>query len=134
MIVVDANVIAYLFLAGEHSKRAEIALQMDPEWAVPLLWRSELCNVLAGYLRKDILTNSDCLRIMEEASRMLAGREYAVPLARIFEAVEDSKCSAYDCEYVALAQDLGVPLITADERILANFPEVAVALTRFVTR
>jgi predicted nucleic acid-binding protein len=134
MIVVDTNVIAYLFLAGEYSERAEIALQVDPTWAAPLLWRSELRNVLAGYLRKKILTVADCLRIMAEAGRLVEGREYAVPAGRVFEAVLQSGCSAYDCEFVVLAQDLGVPLITADSRILADFPDVAVSLEVFVDR
>jgi len=134
MIVVDTNVIAYLFLTGEYSERAEIALQVDPEWAAPLLWRSELRSVLAGYLHKEVLTTADCLRIMDEAGRLVSGREYVVPSGRVFEAVSQSSCSAYDCEFVVLAQDLGVPLVTADARILADFPEVAVSLEVFVDR
>jgi len=132
MIVVDTNVIAYLFLTGEFSGRAEVALRVDSEWAVPLLWRSELRNVLALYLRKGVLTADDCLRIMQEAARLVEGREYTVSSDRVFEAVSVSGCSAYDCEFVALAEDLGVPLVTADTRILNDFPGLAVSLQAFV--
>lgn len=134
MIIVDTNVIAYLFLAGEYTTRAEIALKMDPEWAVPLLWRSELCSVLTQYLRKVILTGDDCRRIMDEAGRLVGGREYTVPSGRVFEAVIKSSCSAYDCESVVLAEDLGVSMITADRRIVCDFPGVAVSLEDFVNR
>ncbi len=50
MIVVDTNVIAYLYLSNERSQQVERLLEKDSEWAAPLLWRSELRNVLALYL------------------------------------------------------------------------------------
>jgi hypothetical protein len=43
-----------------------------------------------------------------------------------------SKCSAYDCEFVALAQDLSVPLVTSDQKILTAFPETAVSPDDFL--
>jgi len=43
-----------------------------------------------------------------------------------------SDCSAYDCEYVALAQDLDVPLVTTDRQVLREFPKIAVSLEKFV--
>ena len=46
MIVVDTNVIGYLFLSSDQSVLAERALQKDNEWAAPILWRSEFRNVL----------------------------------------------------------------------------------------
>ena len=51
MIVVDTNVIAYLFLPGEYTPLAERLLQKDPDWVAPVLWRSELRNVFALYVR-----------------------------------------------------------------------------------
>ncbi|WP_296808844.1 type II toxin-antitoxin system VapC family toxin [Thiocapsa sp.] len=55
MIVVDSNVMAYLYLPGEHTAAAEALLERDPDWAAPILWRSEFRSILAGYIRrKDI--------------------------------------------------------------------------------
>ncbi|MCO6439628.1 MAG: hypothetical protein J5I81_00810 [Nitrococcus mobilis] len=51
MIVADTNLLIYILLAGEHTLAAERVFQRDPEWAAPLLWRSEFRNVLALYLR-----------------------------------------------------------------------------------
>lgn len=49
MIVVDSNVLAYLYLPGEYSTAAEALLEQDSDWAAPILWRSEFRNILAGY-------------------------------------------------------------------------------------
>jgi len=132
MIVVDTNIIGYLFLNSPRSTQAETALKKDSTWAAPLLWRSELRNVLTLYLRKGLLTLEDALQIMEEASRLLAGREFAVPSLAVLTLADQSTLSAYDCEFVALAQDLGVPLVTVDRQILRDFPQVAVGLEEFV--
>ena len=63
MIVVDTNIISYLYLSSERSAQVEKAFLKDPEWAVPLLWRSEFRNVLAQYLRKGILSFEDAVQI-----------------------------------------------------------------------
>ncbi len=132
MIVVDTNVIGYLYLSSAYSEQAERALLKDAEWAAPLLWRSELRNVLALYMRKGWLSLGDAVRIMDEAVRLMAGREYAVDSVQVLELVEKSTCSAYDCEFVALARDLDVPLVTVDKQILRDFPHEAVSLKTFV--
>lgn len=41
MIVVDTNVLAYLLLPYEHSSQADVLFKCDPQWVVPILWRSE---------------------------------------------------------------------------------------------
>lgn len=133
MIVVDTNIIAYLYLESGRSMQSEQALKKDPQWAAPLLWRSELRNVLARYLRKDILALEDIQWIMSEAALLMKGREYEVASLQVLKLVASSSCSAYDCEFVALAKDLGIPLVTVDKKILREFPKVAVSLDKFVT-
>ncbi|WP_347888070.1 hypothetical protein ABHF54_10550 [Nitrosomonas europaea] len=47
MIVVDSNVLAHFYLPGEYTAAAEALFKHDPDWAVPVLWRSEFRNILA---------------------------------------------------------------------------------------
>lgn len=132
MIVVDANVLAYYHLDSEFSKMALEAFRADPQWIAPLLWRSELQNILAGYLRRNLLTVSTATSIIEEAIAMMEGMEFQVSARRVLELVHKSTCSSYDCEYVALAKQFDIPLLTNDKRILEQFPETAVNLKGFL--
>ena len=126
MIVVDTNVIAYLYLNSERSAQSEALLLKDADWAAPLLWRSEFQNVLALYLHKNLLALEDAVQIMDEAIRLMRSGEYTVAPSQVLRLAAQSACSAYDCEFVALARDLRVPLVTVDRQILAQFPDVAV--------
>lgn len=128
MIVVDTNVIAYLLLAGDRTAEAEALLRHDAQWLAPRLWRSEFRNVLALYLRQQALSLDEILAIMAEAETLMLGREYEVPSFRVMQLVENSDCSAYDCEFVALAQGLDLPLVTSDAQILRAFPDTTAPL------
>ena len=128
MIVVDTNVISYLYLSGERSHQVERLLSLDPHWCAPVLWRSEFRSVLSRYLRKSHLTFEEVLLILQQAEDLLSDDEYEVPSAHIMQMVNSSDCSAYDCEFVALAGYLGVPLITADKKLLRGFPEITKSL------
>jgi predicted nucleic acid-binding protein len=126
--VVDTNVIAYLYLPGDMTPRAEKLLLRDPEWAAPLLWRSELRNILALYVRKSLLALDQALQIQREAESLLAPHEYAVNSLEVLSLANQSTCSAYDCEFVALANSLGVKLVTMDAKLRAAFPKVTASL------
>jgi len=52
MIVVDSNILACLYLPGEFTEPAEVLFESDPDWAAPVLWRSEFRNILATYVRR----------------------------------------------------------------------------------
>jgi predicted nucleic acid-binding protein len=131
VIVADSNLIVYLLIRSEQTPAAEAVLQKDAAWAAPLLWRSEVRNVFALYLRQGHLTLADALQYLQEAEDLLRGREYEVPSAPVLELSQESGCSAYDCEFVHLAQHLDVPLITSDKKVLRAFPDRAVSPTEF---
>ena len=100
MIVVDSNVIAYLLLPSEYTAAAEALLEQDPDWAAPVLWRSEFRNILAGFLRRGSLTFTQVCDVQREAEDLLAGAEHEVDSDSVLALVRDSDCSAYDCEFV----------------------------------
>jgi len=130
MIVVDTNVLAYLYLPGQYTARAEALMQREPEWAAPVLWRSEFRNILSSYMRQRVLNFEQACDLQAEAEDLMAGAEFEVDSPRVLELVRDSDCSAYDCEFVALAMKLGTRLHTMDRKLLRAFPEYATALAR----
>ena len=134
MIVTDTNIIAYLYLEGERSIQVEKLLEKDTHWVAPLLWRSEFHNVLALYMRKRSLSVEQAQQIMQEAMLLMQEREYEIVSAQVLELVAASGCSAYDCEFVALAKDLGIPLVTVDKKVLREFPQAAISLDDFLVR
>jgi predicted nucleic acid-binding protein len=133
MIVVDTNVLAYFFFKGEHTRQAEVARHRDKFWAAPRLWRSEFRNVLAQYLRRQLITLQDAYQIMDRATRMMQGHEFSVSSVYVLDLIAESSCTAYDCEFVALARDLEVPLVTTDRKILREFPNIAISLDTFLS-
>ena len=128
MIVVDTNILAYLYLPGDFTQQAEALLAQDAVWVAPTLWRSEFRNILAGFMRRGTLTFDQAYAIHREAEALLSGREYEMDSYDVLALVRKSDCSAYDCEFVALAVRLGIRLVTMDKMVLRGFPGEAVAL------
>lgn len=132
MIVVDTNLIAYLWIPGDGTASAEVVLAGDADWNAPLLWRSELRNVLALYVRKALLDLPTALEVMTRAEDQMAGHEYSVPSAGVLHAAARSACSAYDCEFVVLAEELATRLVTTDRRLVKAFPNIAIHAADFL--
>jgi len=129
MIVVDSNVLAYLYLPGEYTSAAEALLEQDSDWAAPILWRSEFRNILAGYMRRKAITFEQAYSLQREAESLLEGAEFEVESLAVLELVRDSDCSAYDCEFIALATRLDTIMVTMDKKLLRAFPKRAIALS-----
>ncbi len=122
MIVVDTNILIHLHMNGEYTEIVQKVLKKDPYWYSPFLWRSEFSNVLLGYVRKKVINQDLAKEIMNTALETMRSREIAVSPSRILEIACSCTCSSYDCEFVALADELGVHLITLDKQILEQFP------------
>ena len=132
-VVVDTNVLAYYWLPGDRTDVAVSLRRSTDDWYVPKLWRSEFRNVLAGFLRREELDLDSAKALIRAAESELVDFEYEVDSSAVMELVAASNCSAYDCEFVALAQSMGIRLVTEDKRILSNFPQVAVRMGSLVT-
>lgn len=132
MIAVDTNVIASFWVPNDMDELAYKVLEKDPDWIAPLLWRSEFRNVLAIYLRAEILEFSTALQASEEAEQLMASKEFEVNSTQVLSLVSDSSCSSYDCEFVALADDLDIKLVTFDKKNLKEFPEITIHPSQFI--
>jgi predicted nucleic acid-binding protein len=132
VIVADTNLIAYFFIKGDFTDQADAVFHKDPEWAAPLLWRSEFRNVLSLYIRKGFINLVEAVDLMQEAELFMKGMEFLVPSLNILKLTEESKCSAYDCEFVTLAEQFGLELVTSDSLLLKKFPGTAVHMSEFM--
>ena len=132
MIVVDTNVIAYFIIRNDRAPLADLVLQRDPTWAAPRLWRSEMRNVLALHVWRNILPIEKAIEAMIQAENIIGEHTYDVESGRVLELAEISGCTAYDCEFVYVAERLNLPLVTADKKLTATFPAIAVSMEAFV--
>ena len=131
MIVVDTSIISYFILPGEFTPDAERVRALDAEWIAPPLWTSEFRNVLRKYLLAGILSLDDVIAFADMADELMTDRVFAIPSSHVLRLVAASECTAYDCEFVALAQMVQVPLVTTDKELLHAFPDRAIHPSQF---
>jgi predicted nucleic acid-binding protein len=134
MIVADTNIITYLLLPTTYTESVDTLYKIDSGWTAPILWRSEFRNVLALYLRKNIITLDKALQLQEAAETIMAQNEFDVTSSQVLALVNESNCSSYDCEFVALANHLNTHLVTQDKKVLREFPSTAISIKDFLAR
>ena len=132
MIIVDVNLIGALFLQSEQAPLASRIFERDPDWYAPLLWQSEMRSLITSYLRHKLITLDKATQIMDEAHALMVDHERYVSSNLVFELVSISKCISYDCEYVALAREMNLTLVTFDKQVVGAFPGIAVFPQDFV--
>lgn len=134
MIVADSNLIAYLLIPGDRSALADEILLKDSDWAVPLICRSEVRNILTLYMRQQHMSLAQAKRTMEKAETLWRNKEYAVPSDEVLALTHRHHVTAYDAEFVVLATQLGLPLITFDKFVRKAFPSIAIDPEEFRKR
>ena len=134
MIIVDTNVIVYLYVQGKKSADAKKLLQIDSDWIVPPLWISEFRNAVIQTARHGVITFVDAEEFTLDALKFLEHRTIKPNSKIVINLAQNSNCSAYDCEFIALAQSLNTKLITVDKRVLRNFPQIAIELTTYINQ
>ena len=132
MIVADANLIVNLFLQTEQSALAIRVFEKDPDWYAPLLWQSEVRSIVTSNFRYRQLPLEQAYQVMDAAHRLMKDHEKPVSSSLVLELVERSQCTSYDCEYVALAKEMNLLLVTFDKQVVKEFSRVAVFPTRFL--
>lgn len=132
MIVVDANLIGNLFMQSSNSPIAVQVFEKDPDWYAPFLWQSEVRSIVASYYRHNMITLDRAVQAMEEAHHLMIDHDRFVSSSLVLELVGTSNCTSYDCEYVALAREMNLTLVTFDKQIVRAFSRIAVFPQDFV--
>lgn len=114
MIIVDANVIAYAFIAGDKTGLARNLKEADPDWRVPRIWREEMENILAIHVHTGRLRRDQALEAMASALETLMPGEIAVDPLEALDIAMHMHVSAYDAQYLALARKHDAILVTED--------------------
>ena len=132
MIVADANLIAYFAIEGERTPASRRVFAKDRVWIAPELWRAEMLSILAGRIRR----KEDTLEGTEQdylyAESLMRSNTYPVDFRRVLAVVAQTGCSGYDSQYIALAEERRVKLVTTDGGILENAKHVAVSPEQFL--
>jgi predicted nucleic acid-binding protein len=125
MIVSDTNLLVYLFVEGEYTEVAEEVLRKDSDWIVPNLWKHEFLSAVATLINNDEIEKNDAISILDEAESHFEDQVFPVSSRQVIELCENSGLSSYDCEFVALAMVMEIPLVTSDQEILQEYPGIA---------
>ena len=117
MIVVDTNIVAYLFLDGDKHPQARRVLERDPHWRTSPLWVHEFCNTLTKHHKAGLLTREECERALSKALAAIRPTEQPIAPHAALRTAIDFGITSYDAEYLALAIGLGVRCVTEDRRL-----------------
>ena len=124
MIVIDATVLADLFIGEESAHRAaEQLLAQDPVWISPTLWQYELGNVLRTYVKAGRLEASAAEAHLSNAARLVVESVAMDDPGSVLALALERGLTMYDAAYVWLAKHRSLTLRTRDADVLKHCPE-----------
>jgi predicted nucleic acid-binding protein len=134
MIVADTNLVSYLLIEGDRTEVARRVWARDPVWVLPTLWRSEFLNVLATMVRVGRLEAKEARTAWRRARDVFRGSEAEPDGEGVLDAAIEYGISAYDAQFVVVAETLDVPLVTFDEALSVACPGAAQSAESFTER
>jgi predicted nucleic acid-binding protein len=134
LIVVDTNILVYSLIQGPATALARRVLDHDPVIRLPELWRHEFVNALATYSRSGGATAEEARQLWLEADRLFEPYTVPVDLSMALEFAVRHRITAYDAQFIALAEALGVRCVTEDRRLQKQLPRLAVSMEAFCGR
>jgi predicted nucleic acid-binding protein len=116
--IVDASVVIKWFIPEHLSTEARLWRKGRGALHAPSLLDAELANILWKKIVRGELTRSQGDRILARLPRLLITRHSdATLLASAFDIACDTQRTVYDSLYVALAEQVGGRMVTADEKL-----------------
>ena len=134
VLLVDANVVAYLLVEGDKTAQARALWATDNDWCAPRLLLYELANAFSQYVKQRAVPLEAAIAGLESAASFVRSFNEDPTPARVLEIASKLDISAYDATYLAGAEMLGMPLITEDRRLLRAAPGIARSLESVIPR
>ncbi len=128
MQIVDTNIVAYLLIDGDHTAAALELRRRDSDWRSESVLLVEFTNVLASSIASKRMTLSQARDFLTAAVTLLDGRLGRLPHLSVLEASVRYRVSAYDGRFLALAERLGLPLVTEDAKLRRAAPSLTQSL------
>lgn len=132
MIVVDAGLLIALTLRTAETESARAAFLLDHDWAAPPLWRSDFRGALSRRIRSGEITRGQAAQAFDAARAVIADNEPEPETAAVLNLALHLGLDMYDAEFVAVARDLGVRLVTSDPDLAAAVPDHVVTAAVFL--
>ena len=118
--MVDANVLLALEIDGPATEAVRKIAKADRDWRLPPLWRAEFGNALVNLTKAGKMWEPDAEGRLREAVRFFGGGEVEVEEVAVFRRAAALGLTFYDASYLALAEKLGVVLVTLDRELIAK--------------
>ena len=88
--------------------------------------------MLATYQRREVLTLAQCKKLLDHTERFMQVAQCEVNMGAALTVAAKYTITGYDAQYIALAQSMGVTLITEDRKLREAVPGVAVSMKEFL--
>jgi len=72
------------------------------------------------------------VEIIKKAEELITEPSFEPSSESVLYLTDYSGMTAYDCEFVAVAQTLEIPLLTYDRRLVKAFPQTALPVARWL--
>lgn len=132
MIVVDTNLVSYLLIEGEFTQNARDVYQHDPDWIVPGLWRAEFLSVLTTTITAGVITPAQGDLLWQRTLSLFGQKEHNPNGRDVLKVALQFQISAYDAQFIAVAKNSGVPLVTSDRQLIKACPPHAQSMHQFL--
>ena len=114
---VDTNILFPLLVEGPRSAEIRVLRTMDAEWRTEPFAMVELSHILTKYVRNRLITIQQAEEYFAKAEELFTPLLVPVSNKDAFVCSLRYGISAYDARFIAVAEVLGVPLITEDARL-----------------
>ena|SRR5215475_8219597 len=128
MLLVDTNVVAYLLIEGDQTEAAQQLRRRDPDWRSEAFVLVEFTNVLASSIATKRMTFGLAENFLGKAVALFDGKLRSMPPASVLAAAVRHGVGAHDARFLALAEAIGLPIVTEDKKLRTAAPDLTQSL------